>query len=134
MTERATGTFDVTADPQPPFEAGDGVSLARMTITKKFSGDIDGTSVVHLLTVGALRPDSAGYVAVERVVGTLHGRTGSFVLQHLATMDRGEGDLRIVVVPDTGTGELAGLRGTFAIEIADGAHHYAFDYMLDDAA
>jgi len=75
-------------------------------------------------------PGSAGYVAIEKVSGTLHGRSGNFVLQHNATMTRGKPALNIIVVPDSGTGQLAGLSGTMTISIADGKHSYRFDYLL----
>jgi len=73
---------------------------------------------------------SAGYVAMERVHGTLDGRSGTFALQHSGTMTRGEGQLSVTVVPDSGTGQLAGLSGTMSINIADGEHSYEFDYTL----
>ena len=84
-----------------------------------------------MLTVGTAIKNSAGYVAVERVTGSLHGRTGTFALQHNATMTRGTGSLNIVVVPDSGTGELTGLSGRLSIEIAGGKHSYVFEYTLD---
>ena len=76
-------------------------------------------------------PGSAGYVALERVTGTLKGRTGSFVLQHSATMTRGAPKASIAVVPDSGTGELQGISGTMTITVAgDGSHSYEFDYKI----
>ena len=132
-THRATGTFELNTEQQPPYDEAGGVALARWTITKKFHGDIQGTSVAHLITALTGREDSAGYVAVERVVGTLHWREGTFVLHHLALMDRGKGDLRIAVVPDSGTGELVGIRGSVAVTPGEGAHSYVFDYTLDEA-
>ncbi|HMM67686.1 MAG TPA: DUF3224 domain-containing protein, partial [Dokdonella sp.] len=73
---------------------------------------------------------SAGYVAIERVVGSLQGRRGSFVLQHSGTMNRGEPSLSVTVVPDSGTGELEGLSGTLGITVREGIHCYGFDYQL----
>lgn len=73
---------------------------------------------------------SAGYVAIERVTGTLRGRSGSFVFQHAGTMDRGAQRLAITVVPDSGSGELRGLAGAFEIQIEAGTHRYAFRYTL----
>ena len=82
-----------------------------------------------MLSAGGAVQGSAGYVAIERVTGTLHGRSGSFTLQHFATMTRGEPSLNIIVVPDSGSGELAGLRGTMKIVIAEGGAH---SYELAD--
>jgi hypothetical protein len=86
-----------------------------------------------MLAVGTEVPGSAAYVAIERIAGTLDGRRGSFLAQHSGTMDRGTPTLALNVVPDSGTGELAGLRGRMAIDIVDGAHFYTFDYTLADA-
>jgi hypothetical protein len=73
---------------------------------------------------------SGGYVAMERVTGTLKGRAGSFVLQHSGTMTRGTPQLSVTVVPDSGTDQLEGLAGTLTIKIADGKHSYEFEYRL----
>ena len=83
-----------------------------------------------MLSAGGAAKGSAGYVAMERVTGTLHGRKGSFVLQHSGTMTRGEPRLLIIVVPDSGTDQLAGLAGTMAIAISAGRHSYTFEYTL----
>jgi hypothetical protein len=128
-TTHAHGTFEVKMAPQTP-EAGADASLGRMTIDKQFRGDLEGTSKGQMLTAGTSVKDSAGYVAIERVTGTLNGRSGSFSLQHTGTMDRGAPQLSITVVPDSGTGELAGLTGRMTITIADGKHSYDFDYTL----
>jgi hypothetical protein len=103
-----------------------------MSIDKQFQGDLEATSVGEMLTAGTAVKGSAGYVAVERVSGTLAGRRGTFVLQHTGTMTRGTPQLSVTVVPDSGTGELAGLTGTLAITIADGTHSYDFDYAIDE--
>ena len=86
-----------------------------------------------MLTAGTSVKNSAGYVAVERVTGMLDGASGSFALQHCGTMNRGTPQLTINVVPDSGTGQLATLMGTMAIEIANGKHSYIFEYTLGDA-
>ena len=101
-----------------------------MTIDKQFHGDLEGTSRGEMLTAGTAIKNSAGYVAVERVTGTVNGRTGTFALQHNATMTRGEGKLDIIVVPDSGTGELTGISGSMTIDITNGKHSYTFDYTL----
>lgn len=127
MTARATGTFEVTLMPQP---AHDGTSLRRLVIAKKFHGDLDAASAGEMLSAATDVKGSAGYVALERVDGSLRGARGSFVLQHSGTMDRGTPSLAISVVPDSGTGDLAGLAGTMTIDIVDGQHRYAFAYTL----
>ena len=102
----------------------------RMSIDKQFHGDLEGTSAGEMLSAGTVTKGSAGYVAIERVGGTLAGREGTFVLQHSATMNRGVPSLSITVVPDSGTGDLAGLAGTMMIIIEDGKHSYEFEYTL----
>src|SRR5262249_28072353 len=124
-----TGPFEVKLAPQPTDAA-----LGRMSLDKQFHGDLEATSKGEMLAASTAVKGSAGYVAIERVSGTLHGRRGTFVLQHSGTMTRGAGVLTITVVPDSGTDELAGLAGTMAIDIADGRHAYTFDYTLGDGA
>jgi hypothetical protein len=76
---------------------------------------------------------SAGYVAMERVEGVLHGRSVSFALQHSGTMTRGAQQLIVTVVPDSGTEQLAGLAGKMAIHITEGKHSYDFEYSIPNA-
>lgn len=130
MTTRARGEFDVNVVPQPAGEKATSATLGRMSLDKRFHGDLDGTSVGEMLTAGTEVQGSAGYVAMERVTATLHGRGGSFALQHSGTMTRGEPQLTITVVPDSGTGELAGLAGRMEITIAGGKHSYDFEYTI----
>jgi len=130
VTTRAAGTFEVRLSPLPVYESAEGAMLARMSIDKEFKGDLAATSKGEMLSAGTAIKGSAGYVAIERVIGTLAGRRGSFVLQHNGLMNRGAPHLVITVVPDSGTGELAGLSGTMAIIIADGKHSYELDYSL----
>ena len=111
-------------------DAADGNTLERRTLDKRFHGDLDAGSRGEMLSAGTAVKGSAGYVAMERVTGTLHGRSGTFVLQHTATMDRGAPSLSITVVPDSGTGELAGLTGHMNIRIEGGQHSYDFEYEL----
>ena len=126
MTQ-ARGPFEVKITPQSGLEP----PLARMAIEKRYRGDLDAEGVGEMLTAATDVAGSAGYVAIERVAGTLGGRTGSFVLQHTGTMSRGEPSLSITVVPDSGTGELAGLSGRLGIEIREGgAHFYDFEYTF----
>jgi len=130
MTTHASGTFDVKLNPLQTYNTAEASSLRRMSIDKQFHGDLDATSQGEMLSAMSAVEGSAGYVAIERVSGTLHGRSGSFVLQHNATMTRGTPYLNIIVVPDSGTGDLAGLTGSMNIIITDGKHFYEFDYAF----
>ena len=126
---RASGTFEVKVSPQATDDKGDPL-LGRMSLDKQFHGDLDATSKGEMLSAGTNVKGSAGYVAIERVGGTLQGRKGSFVLQHSGTMTRGVPQLSISVVPDSGTGQLTGLTGKMNINIVDGKHFYDFEYAL----
>lgn len=127
---KATGPFQVTLNPQPPYDVGPGATLGRISIAKVFEGDLQGTSTVEMLSAMSSVKGSAGYVAIEKVTGALHGRAGTFILQHSGRMTRGQPSLTISVVPDTGTDALAGLAGQMEIEIVDGKHSYTFEYQL----
>lgn len=129
---KVEGEFEVRREMQPMIDMGDGAQVAHMRFDKVFHGPLAASSVVHMLAVGTATEGSAAYVAVERIVGTLDGRAGSFFMQHNGTMDRGAPSLAVSVVPDSGTDALAGLRGTLAIDIVDGRHFYRFDYGLPD--
>ena len=133
MTQHASGPFDVKLTPQQPdSEVAKAANLGRMTIDKQFHGDLNATSKGEMIAAQTEVKGSAGYVAIERVTGTLKGHGGSFVLQHSATMNRGVPDLSIIVVPDSGTGELKGITGKMNIIIApDGKHSYTFDYSIE---
>jgi Protein of unknown function (DUF3224) len=126
-----SGSFEVRIEPQnadnpPARESG----LGRMSIDKQFHGDLEAASKGEMLSFMNHEAGSGGYVAMEKVTGTLGGHSGSFVLEHTATMDHGAPDLKIIVVPGSGTGELAGLTGTMKIRIESGKHFYDFDYEL----
>ena len=133
MGRRATGPFEVKINPQPAYNSDPAALLGRMSIDKQFHGDLDATSKGEMLTAGSVEKGSAGYVAIERVTGTLHGRSGGFSLQHTGTMNRGAPQLLVTVVPDSGTGDLEGLTGTLSIEIVSGKHSYIFEYELPGA-
>jgi hypothetical protein len=105
-------------------------TVGRMSIDKQFYGDLEGASKGQMLAVSSDVPGSAGYVAMERVDGTLHGRSGAFALQHNGVMTRGTPQLSITVVPDSGTGDLAGIAGKMTINIVDGKHSFEFEYTL----
>jgi hypothetical protein len=132
MNQHARGPFDVKLAPQKPDNPqAEGAGLGRMSIDKRFHGDLEATSQGEMLAMRTEIANSAGYVAIERVSGTLGGRSGSFVLQHSSTMNRGAATQNVSVVPDSGTGELKGLAGTMTIVIAEGGKHsYEFEYSL----
>jgi Protein of unknown function (DUF3224) len=128
----ATGPFEVKLTPQPMGEATEGATLARMALDKQYHGELEATSKGEMLSAAGSVKGSAGYVAIEKVNGTLAGRKGTFVLQHNATMTRGTPQLNIIVVPDSGTGELAGLSGRMNIIMAEGKHSYDFEYAFSE--
>ena len=130
VTKHANGTFEVKVTPQTAEDNSQDAMLGRMSLDKQFHGDLQGASKGQMLTAGTAVKGSAGYVAMERVSGVLHGRSGTFILQHTGTMTRGALQLSITVVPDSGTDQLIGLAGTMTITVADGKHSYEFTYTL----
>lgn len=126
----AKGEFEVKLVPQT--EERSIPLLGRLIIDKVFHGDIVGSSQGQMLSAKTAVPASAGYVAIERVEATINGRQGSFVLQHNATMNKGESMLNIIIVPDSGTDELAGIAGKMNILIKDKKHFYDMEYTLPD--
>lgn len=128
--ERASGTFDVELAPAPTAEGADPF-FGRMTLDKQFHGDLAGTGEGLMLAVRTEFEGSAGYVAMEKFTGVLDGREGSFVLQHSGILDRGaEGHHLVVIVPDSGTGELEGIAGAMTIDVVDEEHRYELSYEL----
>ena len=125
----ASGTFEVKLNPQVDDKVGD-PSIGRLSLDKQFHGDLEGTSKGQMLAIRTAVEGSAGYVAMERVNGTLNGLTGTFALQHTGTMTRGAQQLSVTVVPDSGTGQLVGLAGKMTIKIVDGKHLYEFEYSI----
>ena len=130
VTKHASGTFEVKLNPQAPEDKVGDPTVGRMSIDKQFRGDLEATSKGQMLVAGTDVKDSAGYVAMERITGTLHGHKGTFALQHSGTMTRGTPQLSVTVVPDSGTAELVGLAGKMMINIVDGKHFYEFEYTL----
>ena len=129
MTHHATGPFDVKVTHQDDNSADP--LLARMMLDKQYHGDLEATGQGQMLTAGTAVKGSGAYVAIEKVSGTLKGRTGSFVLQHTGTMTQNVPLLSITVVPDSGTGQLEGITGKMTITIAAGGKHsYDFEYTL----
>ena len=124
----ARGTFDVSMEAEPPYIEQDGIKLNWNAVRKEFSGDVAGTSEAQMVAAYTATPGSAGYVAIEHFTGSVGGKSGSFVLQHSGLMDRGEAALTVTIVPDSGTGELAGISGTLQIDIDAGKHSYVLEY------
>ncbi|EZP41781.1 DUF3224 domain-containing protein [Janthinobacterium lividum] len=125
-----TGTFDVTITPETLSDTAAQSGLGRLSLDKRYHGALEASAQGEMLSARASVSGSAGYVALERVEGTLDGRRGSFYLQHSGTMTRGAPALSVTVVPDTGTEQLQGLRGSLAIRIEDGKHYYDFTYNI----
>jgi hypothetical protein len=131
MGNHASGTFEVKLSPEQD-PSGEAI-VGRMTIDKQFHGDIEGTSKGLMIMVATAVAGSAGYVALEKVSASIGGRQGTFYFQHHGIMNRGEGTLSVVVVPDSGTDALIGLSGSLQIKIEDGKHFYEFEYTIPDA-
>ena len=125
-----TGTFDVTITPETLSDTAAQSGLGRLSLDKRYHGALEASAQGEMLSARASVTGSAGYVALERVEGSLDGRHGSFYLQHSGTMTRGVPALLVTVVPDTGTEQLQGLRGSLAIRIEDGKHYYDFTYDI----
>ena len=123
----ARGAFEVNMEPDPPFLEQDGLTLNRNFVRKEFSGDMVGASEAQMIAAFTGTPGSAGYVAIEHFTGSVAGKSGSFVLQHSEVMNRGDAQLTVTIVPDSGTGELAGISGTLEIDNDEGQHSYALD-------
>ncbi len=129
MVHHAQGTFTVDVKPLSPAPAE---GLARFSINKQMHGDLEATTVGEMLTGGDPKQGKAGYVAIERVTGTLDGRHGSFALEHMATMDANGPQMTVLVVPGSGTDALQGIAGKFLIHIENGKHSWELDYTLPE--
>jgi len=132
LTKHAAGPFDVKITPETLADKSTESTLGRMSLDKQYHGDLEATSKGEMLTVSTDVQGSAVYVAVERITGTLQGHKGSFSLHHTGIMTRGTPELKIAVVPDSGTGQLVGITGTMSIKIDNGKHSYGFDYTLPE--
>jgi hypothetical protein len=131
VKHRATGTFDVTVVPLTEGVRKDAWAPGRMSIDKRFQGDLEGVSQGEMLAAMTGVKGSGGYTAIEQVRGKLNGRNGTFMLQHSAVMSHGVvGDWVVRVIPDSGTEGLQGLAGTLTITIVGGKHSYALEYTL----
>jgi|TARA_B110000003_G_scaffold255190_1_gene271763 hypothetical protein len=126
-----TGQFTVALAPLDGYAKGqNGINLGRMSIDKTFTGKLNASSQGEMLSAMTPVQGSAGYVAIEQVIGELEGKKGSFVLQHFGTMDKGQDSLILTVISDSGTDELEGLAGSMKIRIENGVHYYDFQYTL----
>jgi len=133
MPHHATGPFEVKLTPlDPAFKAEDN-SIARYSLDKQYHGALEAASKGEMLSAMGTIKGSGGYVAIERVTGTLDGRSGTFILQHNGTMQNGVYHLNVIVVPDSGTAQLTGLQGSMEIIIKDGKHSYDFTYFFADS-
>jgi hypothetical protein len=130
MTHHATGTFDVRVAPLDPAFKFDDNAITRFSIDKQFHGDLDAASKGEMLAGGNPTKGSGGYVAIERVSGTIDNHTGTFLLQHKGTMQSSVYHIDVIVVPGSGTGQLTGIDGSMQIVIKDGKHSYDFAYTL----
>lgn len=130
---KAAGEFQVKLQPMDFYAKGtEGINFGRMTIDKTFSGALEAISKGEMLSAMTPTKGSAGYVALEQVIGSLSGKKGSFVLQHFGTMNRGKDSLVLEVVPDSGSGELTWLSGKMLINVENGKHLYEFEYELSE--
>ena len=130
MTQTANGTFTIVMIPPPAGEGAGRLPVGRMFIDKQYSGDLIATGQGEMLSAGSPAAGSAGYVAIEHVTGALHGRSGSFALQHSGIMHNGESHLSISIVPGSGSGDFVGIEGKLKIDSTEGKHFYAIDYVL----
>jgi hypothetical protein len=130
MPHHATGPFEVKLTPLDPAFKSEDNSIGRYSLDKQFHGALEATSKGEMLSGMGTVKGSGGYVAIERVTGTLAGRTGTFILQHNGTMQNGVYHLNVIVVPDSGTAQLTGLQGSMEIIIKDSKHSYDFTYTL----
>lgn len=126
----ARGTFEVVMGGEPPFLEQDGLTLNLNFVHKEFSGDMAGTSEAQMLAAFTATPGSAGYVAMEHFTGSVDGKSGAFVMQHSGVMSRGDAQLEVTIVPDSGAGDLAGILGTMEIDNDEGGHSYVLHYEI----
>jgi hypothetical protein len=129
MSHHARGTFEVKVQPLAP---PDIPGVARFSIDKAIHGELEATTKGEMYTAGDPKAGAAGYVAIETVTGRIENKSGSFVLQHFATMDSSGPNMTVKIVPGSGAGELKGISGIFTIVIADGKHSYDLEYQLPE--
>lgn len=131
MEKHAKGSFEVKMTPKAWSETSEEHGLGRFLLDKQYHGDLEASGNGQMLSAGSGAAGSSGvYVAIEKITGVLQDRKGSFIVYHVGVMNRGVPELKLAVVPDSGTGELQGLAGSITIAIADGKHSYDFAYTL----
>jgi Protein of unknown function (DUF3224) len=128
IMHHAAGEFEVKLKPVSSAEE----PVMRMSLDKQFRGDLEASSVGQMMAGGNEANGARVYVALETVAGSLKGKTGSFVLAHRGTMTKDAQALSVIIVPETGTGELAGIAGELGIDIRDGKHFYTLNYTLPE--
>ena len=122
-----SGSFDVTITKQDT--APDAV-VARNLLYKEFHGDLEAIAKGEMLAAFEPLTNAGVYVAIDRVSGTLHGKSGSFIIAHRGIANADGQTLDIVIVPGTGTGQLSGITGTLGIQIVEKKHLYTMEYEL----
>ncbi|MFF2807736.1 DUF3224 domain-containing protein [Streptomyces sp. NPDC058000] len=135
MSLTATGNFRGETWEETPYDEAEGARLTRTSLTKKFWGELDGASTGEMLMAKGQVETSAAYVGFERFTGRVHDRTGTFVLRHSARATAAGREAQIDILPDSGTGELRGIRGTGRVlDAADGSHPFVLTYDFAGAA
>lgn len=128
----AAGHFEVKIGAAEPMRAPDRAPpLSRRSLDKAYHGDLQGQALGEMLSAGQPQAGEAAYTAIESFTGSLHGRQGGFALAHLGVMQAGGQELRITIVPGSGTGALKGILGELRLRIESGVHHYTLAYQLD---
>ena len=126
----AIGSLTVTMTPLNANVYDGCTTTSQMLLEKQYFGDLAGAGTGPMLSAMTDTEGSGAYVAMERLSGTLQGKQGSFVVQHAGTMSGGVDELSIRIVPDSGSGELAGIVGTMAIRTEKGNQYYELHYRL----
>ena len=127
MPNHAKGSFDVTITPQ---ETAPDAPVARMLLYKEFHGDLDAIAHGEMLAAHEPLTGAGVYVAIDRVTGTLNGKSGSFLMAHRGIANADGQQLDIAIIAGSGTGQLAGITGSVGIQIEDKRHFYTIDYTL----
>lgn len=131
MKKRANARFEIRSwDEEPYSEGKDRPKLTRATVTKTYTGDIEGESQVEYLMM--YRSDgSASFVGLEQFVGGIGGRSGTFVLQRSGIFENGQAKESYSVIPGSATGDLQGLSGDGTSAVGHGMEHpFTLSYDL----
>jgi len=123
MKQTATARFTIKGWDEKPYSEGPGLpKLTRASVSKTYAGDIEGDGQVEYLML--YRSDgSATFVGLERVVGRVAGKGGSFVLERTGVFEAGEAKESYSVIPGSATGELSGLKGSGRSAVGHGMEH-----------